>query len=170
MVLAAIEFGHGEIKKIVAAIDELASKAGKTKRAFTAPEFDEGYYDELKRKVGDRLKDALDTKTHAKTESYALVKQIKDELAAELPADDSRTRRRSSRTTTKLCANASSASRSRRTASGPTAAPSTRFVPSPLRLACCPAPMVPRSLRAEKRRPCDRDAWHDRRQPATRKL
>jgi polyribonucleotide nucleotidyltransferase len=34
------------------------------------------------------LKDALDTKTHGKTESYALIKQIKDELAAELPADD----------------------------------------------------------------------------------
>ena len=28
------------------------------------------------------LIDALDTKAHAKTESYALVKQIKDELAA----------------------------------------------------------------------------------------
>ena len=73
-----------EIKKIVAAIDELVAKAGKPKRAFTAPEFDEAYYDELKAKIGDRLKDALDTKTHGKTESYALIKQIKDELAAEL--------------------------------------------------------------------------------------
>src|SRR5205814_3688254 len=54
---------------------------------FTAPEFDEGYYNELKGKIGDRLKDALDTKTHGKTESYALIKQIKDELAAALPAD-----------------------------------------------------------------------------------
>ena len=88
VILAAIEFAHGEIKKIVAAIDELVAKAGKPKRAFTAPEFDEAYYNELKAKIGDRLKDALDTKTHGKTESYALVKQIKDELAAELPADD----------------------------------------------------------------------------------
>jgi polyribonucleotide nucleotidyltransferase len=88
VILAAIEFGHDEIKKIVAAIDDLASKAGKTKRAFTAPVHDEAYYNELVAKVGDRLKDALDTKTHAKTESYALVKQIKDELAAEIPADD----------------------------------------------------------------------------------
>jgi polyribonucleotide nucleotidyltransferase len=72
----------------VAAIDELVAKAGKPKRAFTAPEFDEAYYGELKAKIGDRLKDALDTKTHGKTESYALIKQIKDELAAELPADD----------------------------------------------------------------------------------
>src|SRR5580658_566845 len=88
VILAAIEFAHTEIKKIVAVIDELVAKAGKPKRAFTAPEFDEAYYNDLKSKVGDRLKDALDTKAHAKTESYALVKQIKDELAAALPADD----------------------------------------------------------------------------------
>jgi len=88
VILGAIEFAHAEIKKIVAAIDELAAKAGKPKRAFTAPEFDEAYYGDLKAKAGDRLKDALDTKSHGKTESYALVKQIKDELAAEIPADD----------------------------------------------------------------------------------
>jgi polyribonucleotide nucleotidyltransferase len=88
VILGAIEFAHAEIKKIVAAIDELVSKAGKQKRAFVAPTTDEGYYDELKNKIGDRLKDALDTKKHAKTDSYALVKKIKDELAAELPADD----------------------------------------------------------------------------------
>src|ERR1039457_6371833 len=88
VILGAIEFAHTEIKKIVAAIEDLVSKAGKAKRAFTAPEFDEAYYGELKSKVGDRLKDALDTKTHGKTESYALIKQIKDELAAAVPADD----------------------------------------------------------------------------------
>ncbi|WP_348261452.1 polyribonucleotide nucleotidyltransferase [Telmatobacter sp. DSM 110680] len=88
VILGAIEFAHTEIKKIVAAIEELVSKAGKAKRSFVAPTIDEGYYDELKAKVGERLKDALDTKTHAKTDSYALVKKIKDELAAELPADD----------------------------------------------------------------------------------
>src|SRR5579863_8772521 len=88
VILAAIEFAHGEIKKIVAAIDELAGKGGKPKRAFTTPEVDEAYYSELKSKIGDRLKDALDTKTHDKTESYSLVKKIKDELAAAIPADD----------------------------------------------------------------------------------
>ncbi|HWE87531.1 MAG TPA: polyribonucleotide nucleotidyltransferase [Terracidiphilus sp.] len=88
IVLAAIEFAHGEIKKIVAAIEELVSKAGKPKRAFTAPVHDEAYYNELMSKIGDRLKDALDTKTHGKTESYTLIKQIKDELAAGIPADD----------------------------------------------------------------------------------
>ncbi len=88
VILAAIEFAHTEIKKIVAGIEELVSKAGKAKRAFTAPEFDQAYYDELYAKAGERLKDALDTKTHDKLESQSLVKQIKDELAAGLPADD----------------------------------------------------------------------------------
>ena len=88
VVLGAIEFAHSEIKKIVAGIEELVSKAGKQKRQFTAPAFDEAYYNDLKAKVGDRLKDALDTKTHGKTESYALIKQIKDELAAAVPAEE----------------------------------------------------------------------------------
>jgi polyribonucleotide nucleotidyltransferase len=87
VVLGAIEFAHGEIKKIVAAIEELVAKAGKPKRKFVAPEHDEAYFNELKARIGDRLKDALDTKTHGKTESYSLIKQIKDELAAALPAD-----------------------------------------------------------------------------------
>ncbi len=87
-ILAAIEFGHAEIKKIVAAIEELVALAGKPKRAFVAPEFDEAYFAELKAKIEVRLKDALDTKTHPKLESQTLIKAIKDELAAELPADD----------------------------------------------------------------------------------
>src|SRR5437764_12292395 len=72
VILGAIEFAHTEIKKIVAGIEEMVAKAGKPKRAFTAPEFDEAYYNDLKARIGDRLKDALDTKTHGKTESYAL--------------------------------------------------------------------------------------------------
>jgi polyribonucleotide nucleotidyltransferase len=88
VILAAIEFGHEEIKKICAAIEELVSKAGKPKRSFNAPVFDEEFYNTLKAKVGDRLKDALDTKAHGKIESYSLIKQIKDELAAGLSADD----------------------------------------------------------------------------------
>jgi polyribonucleotide nucleotidyltransferase len=88
VILGAIEFGHEQIRKIVAVIDELVARAGKPKRAFTPPEFDEAYYNELNAKVGERLKDALDTKKHGKIESYSLIKQIQDELAAELPADD----------------------------------------------------------------------------------
>lgn len=87
-VVDAIEFAHAEIKKICAAITDLVGKAGKPKREIKPVEFDQVYYDALYAKIGDRLKDALDTQKHPKFESYALVKQIKDELKAELPADD----------------------------------------------------------------------------------
>src|SRR6185503_16701401 len=88
VIVDAVEFGHAEIKKIVAAIHDLVSRAGKQKRVVVAPEFDSAYYEALDTKIGARLKDALDTHTHAKSESSALVKQIKDELAKELPEGD----------------------------------------------------------------------------------
>jgi len=87
VVVDAIDFGHGEIRKIVAAIEDLVAKSGKPKRAVQEVEIDRAYASELEAKIGERLKDALDTKAHPKAESYALVKAIKDELAKELPAD-----------------------------------------------------------------------------------
>src|SRR6202047_4067095 len=88
VVVDAIEFGHTEIKKICAAINELRSKAGKKKREVTPPEFDQKYYDQLKKKVGADLSDALDTKKHPKAESYTLVKELKKKLQAEIPEED----------------------------------------------------------------------------------
>ena len=87
-VVDAIEFAHEQIKKIVAAIDELVAKAGKTKRAVAAVEKDEAYASQLEAKIGDRLKDALNTKKYPKFESYAKVKEIKDELKKALPEGD----------------------------------------------------------------------------------
>src|SRR5216684_2191022 len=63
-VVDAIEFGHGEIKKICAAINELRAKAGKLKREVTPPEFDQAYFDGLKSKIGADLTDRLDTQKH----------------------------------------------------------------------------------------------------------
>src|ERR1051325_5751165 len=54
-VVDAIEFGHAEIKKICAAINELRDEAGKPKREVTPPEFDQAYYDDLKKKIGADL-------------------------------------------------------------------------------------------------------------------
>jgi polyribonucleotide nucleotidyltransferase len=87
-VVGAIEFAHVEIKKITAAIEDLVSRAGKTKRTVTPVEIDHEYLNALKGKVGDRLKDALDTQKHPKFESYALVAEIKSELKKELPEGD----------------------------------------------------------------------------------
>jgi len=88
IVVDAIEFGHTEIKKICAAINDLRAKAGKKKREVTPPEFDQAYYDALKKKVGADLSDRLDTKKHPKAESHTLVKELKKKLQAEIPEDD----------------------------------------------------------------------------------
>ena len=84
IVVEAIEFGHTEIKKICSAINELRAAAGKKKREVTPPEFDQKYYDALKKKVGADLSDRLDTKKHPKAESYALAKELKKSLLAEI--------------------------------------------------------------------------------------
>jgi polyribonucleotide nucleotidyltransferase len=91
-VVDAIEFGHTEIKKICAAINELRAKVGKPKRAVEPPVFDENYFNALKKRVGADLADRLDTKKHPKLESYSLVKQLKDQLLAEIPEDDEEAR------------------------------------------------------------------------------
>src|SRR5271168_887197 len=88
MIVDAIEFGHTEIKKICAALNDLRAKVGKTKRTVAPPEFDDAYYNDLKGKVGADLSDALDTKKHPKAESYGLVKDIKKKLQAAIPEDD----------------------------------------------------------------------------------
>src|SRR5215813_7361309 len=68
-VLGAIEFAHEQIKKICAAINDLAARGGKKKMEVKPPEFDRAYYDSLKKKVGAELTDALDTRKHPKLES-----------------------------------------------------------------------------------------------------
>src|SRR5450432_438998 len=88
LVADAIDFAHVEIKKIVAAIDELVGLAGKPKREVKPLDYDQEYYDALAGKAYDRLQDALDTKTHPKFESSALVKGIKEDLAKDLPPGD----------------------------------------------------------------------------------
>src|SRR5437868_6312075 len=87
-VVDAIEFAHAEIKKICATINELRQKAGKPKREVTAPEFDEAYFKDLKKRIGADLADRLDTEKHPKSESYALVRDLKKVLIAALPEED----------------------------------------------------------------------------------
>ena len=87
-VVDAIEFAHGEIKKICAAIDDLVSRAGKTKRTISETATDTEYLQTLQQQIGDRLRDALDTQKHPKFESYAKVKELKDELKKALPEGD----------------------------------------------------------------------------------
>jgi polyribonucleotide nucleotidyltransferase len=87
-VVDALEFAHAEIRKIVAAIRELHKRVNPEKAKVTPPAFDEAMYNEIKSKYGERLRDALDTAKHPKSESYGLVDTIKAEVMASIPEDD----------------------------------------------------------------------------------
>ena len=87
-VVDAIEFGHTEVKKICAAINELRAKVGKPKRAVELVQFDEAYYNDLQKRIGADLADRVDTQKHPKAESYTLVKDLKKQLLAAIPEDD----------------------------------------------------------------------------------
>jgi polyribonucleotide nucleotidyltransferase len=87
-VVDAIEFAHGEIKKICASIAELREKSGKPKREVPKADFDEPYFTDLRKRIGADLRERLDTQKHPKAESYALVDVLRKELVSALPEDD----------------------------------------------------------------------------------
>ncbi|SEB36833.1 polyribonucleotide nucleotidyltransferase [Terriglobus roseus] len=84
-VVDAIEFGHGQVKLICAAIMELVGLAGKPKRATKPLEVDTAYAESMKVQIGDRLIDAVDTQKYDKLTSYTKIKELKDELKKSLP-------------------------------------------------------------------------------------
>jgi len=96
-VVDAIEFAHGEIKKICSAIEDLVTRAGKQKRTVGEVQVDTEYLQQLTSKVGAALRDALDTQKNPKFESYAKVKEIKDQLKRDLPEGDAAASKRLSK-------------------------------------------------------------------------
>jgi polyribonucleotide nucleotidyltransferase len=96
-VVQGIEFGHQEIKKICAAISDLAKKVGKPKRKVEPVVTDDTYLGELRSKFGARLSDAANTEKHPKNESYALMKQLKDEIKSAVPEEDEAGRKKASK-------------------------------------------------------------------------
>jgi polyribonucleotide nucleotidyltransferase len=84
----ALEFGHAEIRKIVAAIRDLGSRVNPTKVTVKPPAFDEALYKEITSKFGERLRDALDTQKHPKLESYGLVDAVKAEIMGSIDEKD----------------------------------------------------------------------------------
>jgi polyribonucleotide nucleotidyltransferase len=84
----ALEFGHAQVKKIVAAIKELHSQLKPKKVVVAALPFDEALYKEIEKKYGGRLHDALNTEKHPKKESYHLVDALKDEIKESIPEEN----------------------------------------------------------------------------------
>ena len=87
-VAEALEFGHEQIKKIVAGIKELHGQIKPTKVVVEPLPFDQTIYDSIKKTYGARLKDALNTEKHPKKESYHLVDALLDEIVAAIPEEE----------------------------------------------------------------------------------
>jgi polyribonucleotide nucleotidyltransferase len=87
-VVDALEFGHAEIRKIVAQIKALQVKVNQAKVKVTPPAFDDDLYAKIKMQYGEKLRDALDTAKHPKLESYGLVDGIHKEILAAIPEED----------------------------------------------------------------------------------
>ena len=97
VVADALEFAHAEIRKIVAAIRDLQSKVKPQKVLVTPPAFDEALYKQMQKEYGEKLRDAVDTQKHPKTESYSLVDGIKADIMKAIPEDDGEKRKLAAR-------------------------------------------------------------------------
>ncbi len=79
-ILDALDIAHGEIKKLVAAMEELQQKAGKEKIEVEAPSIDEGLLSDIRSSHGQALVDAI--ATEGKLERYEAIDEVKDEVVA----------------------------------------------------------------------------------------
>jgi polyribonucleotide nucleotidyltransferase len=86
-VVEAIDFGHECCNKIIAGINELMAKCGKTKRVYTPKPVNQELYNKIDAALRTDLVDALNTQKHPKLESYHLVHELKKK-AAELATDE----------------------------------------------------------------------------------
>ncbi len=92
-VIDAIEFGHGEIKKIIAAEKQLFAELGLKKREVTPPAHDEAFYEETRKKVGEALYEAMDTAKYPKLESYKKISELRKGYVESFPEEDEEKRR-----------------------------------------------------------------------------
>jgi len=88
-VLAAIQFGHDCCRKVIAGIRELVAAAGKPKRAFTPPRFNQERYEQFAAAYREELTDALDAQKYGKLESYARIEAL-EKKALEAAAEELR--------------------------------------------------------------------------------
>ena len=87
-IIEAIQYAHGEIRRIVAAQKELFKLLGLKKREFTAPVRDEALYQEVRGKIEEALHEAMDTSKYIKLESHRKIAELRKALVDSYPEDD----------------------------------------------------------------------------------
>ncbi len=84
----ALQFGHDQIRRIIAAIRELYAKVNPAKVVVPPLPFDEALARQVEQQYGERLHDALDTAKYPKKESYQRVEAILQELLGTIPEEE----------------------------------------------------------------------------------
>ena len=84
----ALQFGHDQVRKIIAVIRELHSKINPSKVEVAPLPFDQELAKQIERQYGERLHDALDTAKYPKKESYRRVGALREELLAAIPEEE----------------------------------------------------------------------------------
>jgi polyribonucleotide nucleotidyltransferase len=87
VMLEALLFGHGEIRKLVALQKAMFETLGIQKREFVTPSRNEELLKELEEKFGESLRAALNVETQSKIESYAAIDALKKQVKESYPAE-----------------------------------------------------------------------------------
>src|SRR2546425_9568346 len=90
----ALQFGHDQVRKIIAVIRELGSKINPSKVQVAPLPFDQELAKQIEQQYGERLHDALDTAKYPKKESYRRVGALREELLAAIPEEEEEEERR----------------------------------------------------------------------------
>jgi polyribonucleotide nucleotidyltransferase len=77
-ILDALDIAHGEIKKLCAAMQELADQAGKEKLVVEAPQVDEGLIEQIRASHGNQLEEA--TQVQGKLERQDAIDAVKEAI------------------------------------------------------------------------------------------
>ncbi len=92
-VVEALQFGHEQIKKIIAVLKQLYAQMGIVKQPVTPVPFAEALYKEIEKKYRARLGDALNTQKYSKKKSQEKVDELAEELKESIPEEDEEKRR-----------------------------------------------------------------------------
>ena len=87
VMLEALLFGHGEIRKLVALQKAMAETLGIKKREYTPPTLNEEMLKEIEEKFGAALREAINVENKSKIESYAAIDDLKKQVKESYPSE-----------------------------------------------------------------------------------
>ncbi len=95
MMVEALDFAHGIIRKLIALQKELYEKVQPVKRQVTKPELDAAEVARIEKDFSAKISEAMHVK--GKLESYAQLDKVKDEIIASVPEEETEKRKQAAK-------------------------------------------------------------------------